>query len=161
MKKIAKFAAIFASTGFIASSASAGEPLQVASIGDMSGRVMVYDGNKYTAAKSGMPLEVGDRVVTLKGAKADVTFQQGCVASLDENAVFAIAGVDVCESGLVQTEEPLRYAQAIGASDASGGGVAAGFTTSGKIFAVVSAVGVTAAVIEHNRGSSRRSASPQ
>lgn len=115
MKKLAKFAAGVAAMGCIAGMAQAEEPLQVAALGDVSGRVMVYDGSTYSVAKTGMPLGVGDQVVTLNGGKAEVAYQQGCVATLDENAVLAISGVDMCATN--QAEPPLQYAQAIGSGE--------------------------------------------
>lgn len=162
MKNTATLAAILASTGFFAAPAHAAEPLQIASIGDISGRVMVHDGSNYTTAKTGMALEMGDRVVTLKGAKANVAFNKGCVASLEENATLAISGVDMCAGA--QAEQPVQYAQAIGATatDAAvvGGGTTAG-VTAGAVFAGVAVVGTTAAVRNANRTGGDAPVSPQ
>jgi hypothetical protein len=106
------------------------EPLVVASIGDLNGRVMVYDGQKYGAAQPGMALEAGDRVITLKDASVNVNFAKGCATRLDSNAALAISGTEVCAGGMVaQGSEPLMVAQTGtlgGAGLVAGGGVGAG-----------------------------------
>lgn len=128
MNNIVRLGMALASVGFIGA-AHAEEPLVVASIGDLSGRVMVYDGQKYGAAQPGMPLEAGDRVITLKDGSVNVNFAKGCVARLDSNAALAISGAEVCAGGMVaQGGEPLMVAQAgaIGGGGLGGGG-GAGF----------------------------------
>ncbi|NMG16663.1 hypothetical protein [Aromatoleum bremense] len=96
--------------------AHAAEPLQVAALTAVDGKVLIHKGKDYTVAKAGSTLLEGDRVITLKGSKADVAFTKGCVTNLKENAVLAIGGVDVCATGpLSANPEPAKYAAAIGA----------------------------------------------
>lgn len=112
MNNIVKLGMALASVGFIGT-VQAEEPLVVASIGDINGRVMVYDGQKYGAAQPGMALEAGDRVITLKDASVNVNFAKGCATRLDSNAALAISGAEVCAGGMVaQGSEPLMVAQA-------------------------------------------------
>ncbi|CAI10008.1 hypothetical protein ebA6791 [Aromatoleum aromaticum EbN1] len=115
MKKITGVAAALTLSGAMGA-AHAAEPLQVAALTNVDGKVLIHKGKDYTIAKAGSPLIEGDRVITLKGSKADVAFAEGCVTSLKENAVLAIGGVDVCATGpLSANPEPVKYAQAIGA----------------------------------------------
>jgi len=115
MKKITGVAAAITLVGAMGA-AHAAEPLQVAALTNVDGKVLIHKGKDYTVAKTGSTLVEGDRVITLKGSKADVAFSEGCVTSLTENAVLAIGGVDVCATGpLSANPEPVKYAQAIGA----------------------------------------------
>lgn len=115
MKKITGIAAAITLVGTMGA-AHAAEPLQVAALTAVDGKVLIHKGKDYTIAKAGSPLVEGDRVITLKGSKADVAFTEGCVTNLKENAVLAIGGVDVCATGpLSANPEPAKYAAAIGA----------------------------------------------
>src|SRR5690606_16521846 len=105
MKKIATVAAALASIGILGT-AHADEPIQIAALGDLSGKVMVYNGDTYAIAETGMPLELGSQVVTLEGATANVAFDKGCIASLEENSVLAIENVDMCAQ-TAQAGEPV------------------------------------------------------
>jgi hypothetical protein len=149
MNNIVKLGMALASVGFIGT-VQAEEPLVVASIGDINGRVMVYDGQKYGAARPGMALEAGDRVITLKDASVNVNFAKGCVARLDSNAALAISGAEVCAGGMVaQGSEPLMVAQA---NTLGGGGLGGdgGLSTFSKVVVGVSAGTVVYAATRDN-----------
>lgn len=121
MKKITGVAAAITLVGTMGA-AHAAEPLQIAALTNVDGKVLIHKGKDYTVAKAGSTLVEGDRVITLKGSKADVAFSEGCVTSLKENAVLAIGGVDVCATGpLSANPEPVKYAAAIGAPQNPGG----------------------------------------
>lgn len=154
MNNIVKLGMALASVGFIGT-VQAEEPLVVASIGDINGRVMVYDGQKYGAAQPGMALEAGDRVITLKDASVNVNFAKGCVARLDSNAALAISGAEVCAGGMVaQGSEPLMVAQ-IGGNVYS---VPKGTVLSNRVLLYLATIGLTVAYYDTNRDGSPASA---
>jgi hypothetical protein len=126
-----------------AGAANAAEPMQIAALTTVDGKVLIHKGKDYTVAKAGSTLIQGDSVITLKGSKADVAFTEGCVTSLKENAVLAIGGVNVCATGpLSKAGEPVKYAQAIGAPVVAGAETVA---TGGGLLGL--STGMTAALI--------------
>ncbi|MCK0508289.1 hypothetical protein [Aromatoleum anaerobium] len=132
MKKITGIAAAITLVGTAMGAAHAAEPLQVAALTAVDGKVLIHKGKDYTIAKAGSTLVEGDRVITLKGSKADVAFTEGCVTNLKENAVLAIGGVDVCATGpLSANPEPVKYAAAIGAPGEAGSGLKSGISLAG------------------------------
>lgn len=166
--RMATIAAVCASIGLIAGTASAEEPLIVASIGDLDGRVMIHDGQKYSNAKPGMPLKAGQRVVTLKDSRANINFAKGCVKNLEENAVLTLSGVDLCAGGIVaQGQEPVMVAQAgalggagVGGGAAAGGGLFAGLSTTALVVGGITTAVVVGAVVNDNKNDNDP-ASPQ
>lgn len=103
-------------------SAVAAERIVVAALGDVNGRVMVNKGTGYVPAKPGMPVGLGDRVITLDGASAKIVYTEGCVTELTENNLLGIEG-KACESKVVNPRsQPIRLAEAIGGNGGGGGG---------------------------------------
>jgi len=105
-----KLAAALMLAGLTTAAAQAAEPLQIASIAGLEGKVMIHKGKNYTFAKEGQALVEGDRVVALRDSKADVAFSSGCVTNVAENTVLAIDAKANCAAGT----EPVKVAQAIG-----------------------------------------------
>lgn len=132
MKMLSKISAAMLVAGLGLGVAHAGEPMQIASIAGLEGKVMIHKGKDYTFAKEGQALVQGDRVVALRDSTAKVAFGSGCVATIGENSVMAIDEKANCAAG----GEPVKVAQAIGATKtdvgaglaggAGGGGAAAG-----------------------------------
>jgi hypothetical protein len=97
-------------------------PLQVASLGPVTGKVMINKGKGFVAARQGTALAPCDRLIALDGSKAAIVYPDGCVAEMRENSLLAVDQRTQCSTKPVSTgaTEPLRVAQAIGgtASDA-------------------------------------------
>ena len=91
-------------------------PLQIASLGPVTGKVMINKGKGFSAARSGAVLAPGDRVIALNGSSAAIVYPNGCVAELRENSLLAVDNRTQCSTKPVSTAatEPLRLAQAIG-----------------------------------------------
>ena len=94
MKMLTKISAALVAVGAVAGAASAAEPVKVASLTSVSGRVLVYGGQNYALAKPGSALAVGNRVVALRGSKADVAFANGCVVRVNASSVLPIDDAD-------------------------------------------------------------------
>lgn len=129
-----------------AATVQAAEPLQIASISGLEGKVMIHKGANYTLAKEGQALVEGDRVVALRESKANVAFNSGCVANVVENSVLAIDGSGNCAA----RKEPLKVAQAIGGKTdvpVGGGDVVGGGLSRGAILAGIGVAGLSAPLI--------------
>ena len=106
--------ALAASTGAVAA-----EPMVLASLADVSGKVMINQGKGYVAARPGMQVRDGDRVIALEGAAARIVYQDGCVANLKERNLLPVnAGGCAANRPLNPNAESVKLAQALGASNA-------------------------------------------
>jgi uncharacterized membrane protein YgcG len=136
------------------------EPLQLAMLSNVDGKILVNKGKGFISAKSGMALQPGDRVIALDGANAAVVYPDGCVTKLDENSLLALDKSATCSTAAVKTggaQQPLRYAQAMGgetmndagsgsgsgggggsSGSGGGGGAAGGGVGGGGVFAGIS-----------------------
>lgn len=122
MKMLGKVTAALLVAGFGIGVAQAADPLQIASIAGLQGKVMIHKGKDYTFAKEGQALVPGDRVVALRDSTAKVAFGSGCVATIGENSVLAIDEKANCAA-----KEPVKVAQALGTTKTDvGGGLAGG-----------------------------------
>jgi hypothetical protein len=112
VKKIA-LAGVFA---LAATAAYAGPNVQLASLASVDGKILVNQGHGYVAAKPGMMLSDGDRVIALDGASAAVVYADGCVTKLKENNVLAMSQAAGCKEQPLGTGQaaPIQVAQAIG-----------------------------------------------
>lgn len=61
-----------------------------ATLENVNGEVLVYQGDKYVPAKEGMRIRNGDRLMTMRGATADINYDSGC-----QNAATAFSIYDV------------------------------------------------------------------
>ncbi len=61
-----------------------------ATLHDLNGEVLVYQGDKYVPAKEGMRIRNGDRLMTMRGATANIDYDSGC-----QNAATAFSIYDV------------------------------------------------------------------
>jgi hypothetical protein len=115
----------------------AAEPILLASLSDVNGKVMVNKGKGYVSARSGTTLDSGDRVIALNGSNAVVSYSGGCTTELKENSLLTIEKGTGCGKPVstgASKSEPLRYAQAIGntATDAGGSGGTGGGSGGGN-----------------------------
>lgn len=95
----------------------AAEQAQLATLSNVNGKVLVNKGNGYVAAKSGVALAQGDRLISLNGATASVVYQDGCVTQLPENSLLAFDKFTVCGKEpfkVASAKQPVQYASAIG-----------------------------------------------
>jgi hypothetical protein len=109
------------------------EPIQLAALSNIEGKVLVNKGKGFATAKPGTPLAEGDRVIALDGSRAAVVYKDGCVTQLKENSLLALDKAAGCGQEAVKTggaKQPLRYAQAIGGTATDTGG--SGGTTPGN-----------------------------
>lgn len=86
----------------------------LASLVSASGKVLVDQGKGFVTARPGMTLNDKDRVITLNGSAAAVAFADGCVSKLDSNNLLTIDRQAGCDKAALSTQQPLRYAAAIG-----------------------------------------------
>lgn len=68
----------------------------IGSIARVQGVVVVNQGEKYTTAYEGTGLASGDRLMTLDGGTATLTFDDGCVYTLESNRVLKLTTVSPC-----------------------------------------------------------------
>ena len=104
------------------------EPIQLAALSNIEGKVLVNKGKGFATAKPGTPLVEGDRVIALDGSRAAVVYKDGCVTQVKENSLLALDKAAGCGKEAVKTggSQPLRYAQAIGATQTDAGGSGGG-----------------------------------
>ena len=62
----------------------------VAIVYKMHGKVMVNQGQKFIAAKAGMPLSVGDRILVMAGSDASIEYGNGCTLSMVPNSSITV-----------------------------------------------------------------------
>lgn len=71
----------------------------VAVLRQPQGRVFVSQGKVMAPAQEGLPLQTGNRVLTVAGGRAEIAYPDGCVVALPENSLLAIKGTDQCRLG--------------------------------------------------------------
>jgi len=111
-------AVLFSGLVLLAASARAQTiaPLQVASLGPVTGKVMINKGKGFVTAREGTVLAPGDRVIALNGSTAAIVYPNGCVAEMRENSLLAVDKRTQCSTRPFSTgaNDPIRVAQAIG-----------------------------------------------
>jgi hypothetical protein len=84
------------------SMASAQEPAQVATLNEVEGTIMVDKGKGFVTVKGDTVLKEGDRVVTLEGSSAKITFADGCKAQLKANNMMTIMRTLGCKADIAE-----------------------------------------------------------
>ncbi len=107
----AAVAALVAATGV-----QSAERIVLASLGDVSGKVMINQGRGYVAARSGMAVREGDRVIALEGAGAQIVYKDGCVTNLKERNLLPVSAGGCANLALNRDGEAVKLAQALGTS---------------------------------------------
>jgi hypothetical protein len=100
-----------------ATGAQAAERIVLASLGDVNGKVMINQGRGFVAARAGMDVSVGDRLIALEGASAQVVYKDGCVTQLKERNLLPVDAKGCATQPLNPSVEAVKLAQAIGAGD--------------------------------------------
>jgi hypothetical protein len=92
--------------------------IKLASLAQVNGKVLVDKGKGFVTARSGMALGAKDRVITLNDSSAAVVYSDGCMDNLKSNSLLILDKTLGCnkQARSSQTDKPLRYAQAIGAT---------------------------------------------
>ncbi len=98
-----------------ATGAQAAEKIVLASLGEVSGKVMINQGRGFVAARAGMDVSVGDRLIALDGASAQVVYKDGCVTQLKERNLLPVGAKGCATQPLNPSAEVVKLAQAIGA----------------------------------------------
>ncbi|EQD75959.1 conserved hypothetical protein, membrane [mine drainage metagenome] len=62
----------------------------VAMLYKVQGKVMVNQGQKFIAAKAGMPLGAGDRILVMAGSNASIEYGNGCTLNLVPNSSITV-----------------------------------------------------------------------
>lgn len=101
-----------------ATAAQAEERMVLASLGDVSGKVMINQGKGYVAARSGMAVREGDRLIALEGAGTQILYQDGCVTSLKERNLLPVSAGGCANQPLNPNGEAVKLAQALGSTNA-------------------------------------------
>lgn len=94
-------------------SSFAAEPGSVATISEAEGTVMVDHGKGFVSSKAGESLFQNDRVITLDGALAEVTFADGCRAKLKSNNLITISVDPGCKAAIVDATKTTPVAAGI------------------------------------------------
>lgn len=106
--------------GLLAVAASAAFPLQavaeapvvVAKLSQIQGNVMVNQGVSFSAAKAGMELKTGAKVVTTKDASVAIVYNNGCIKQVKPNSILSVGPASECTSN--QIKERVYVAEAVG-----------------------------------------------
>ena len=115
------------------------QPVPVATLRDLQGNVLVSQGDAMAAAANTQRLAPGARVVTTAGAKATVSYDNGCNVTLKENERFTVR--------IAECTALMGEVVALGpAPGAIGGGVAAAPAGAPSAAVVAGTVGGVAAV---------------
>lgn len=123
-------------TGMFATGMAQADASNLASLASVSGKVLVDQGKGFVTAKPGMKLNDKDRVITLNDSTAAVAYADGCVNQLKSNNLLTIDQQAACSKQALTTQQPLRYAAAIGDTRTdvpanAGAGSSAGAAASG------------------------------
>lgn len=80
------------------------ESASVATLTQVTGKVMVNKGKGYVAAKSGMSLGDNDRLITLDGSSAAVIYSDGCTSNVKANSVLAVSKALGCKAEVLSVQ---------------------------------------------------------
>lgn len=81
--------------------ALADEPKSVAKLTDAGGTVMVDRGKGFVTTKIDAPLFENDRVITLDGSMAEITYTDGCRTKLKSNNLIVISIDPGCKAAIL------------------------------------------------------------
>jgi hypothetical protein len=144
--------AVMATTAF--SFASAAEP--VGAVARIQGTALISQGEAYVAAREGMPVREGDRMIATEGSSAIIKFADGCQYTLADTQVLTVGGTSTCAAGGTVASYPVNpHPAAAGA----GGAATAGLIAAGVLASVV-VIGIASDDDDDNPPPPARSISP-
>ncbi|GAB2496080.1 FecR family protein [Arenimonas alkanexedens] len=86
-----------------ATPALAAEPAAILST--QEGTVLVNQGDEFVTATENQALVAGDRVLVMEGARAEITFTDGCVLPLPEGSMLDLPAVSTCAGATAQLQK--------------------------------------------------------
>lgn len=98
----------------------------IATIAQSEGMVLVNQGKYYVVARPGQQLNVGDRIMTMAGASASITYKDGCVQQLKPNNKLVFNSVAECSTKTAKIQSVGPYYAALGDPVPGGAGAGAG-----------------------------------
>lgn len=78
----------------------------------VQGKVLINDGARYTPAKSGAEVKTGTKIITAKGATANLVYKNGCVKEVKTNTMLVVGTPAECASMI--SNERIHVAAAAG-----------------------------------------------
>lgn len=121
----------------------------IATIAQSEGMVLVNQGKYYVVARPGQQLNVGDRIMTMAGASASITYKDGCVQQLKPNNKLVFNSVAECSLKTAKIQSVGPYYAALGDPVPGGAGAGAGAGGAGGVTlgnALVLGAGIITAV---------------
>lgn len=76
----------------------------LATVTDVSGVVLIGGGDKFNSATVGAKMSAGTRIMTMEGAKATLSYDDGCKLQLGGNTMVAVRQADECTQNTVESE---------------------------------------------------------
>ena len=133
---------------FVAGPVFAQQPQNgVAKLGDLTGNVLVSQGDAMVAGTNNQRLPLGTRVVTTAGSQVTINYDAGCDVTLKENQRFTVTA-GPCAALVAQVENLGPAAGAIGGGEgavASAAGGNVGTIVGVSVLAAALAGGIVAA----------------
>jgi hypothetical protein len=121
---------------------AAGQAVASETVGEikrLEGSALISQGERFVAAREGMPLHELDRLMVLEDSTALVAFSDGCERQMTEKELLVVAGADMCAKKPANYEGVERTAQsALETTTGAGAGA--------LIFGVVALAGVALGV---------------
>ena len=91
-----------------------------ATLSNISGEVLVNQGESYITAQEGMPLNSGDQLMVMDGGQARVEFTDGCLHNMKGGDLYRISDKSACvvdaseQTGPQYTQQQGSYAVPLG-----------------------------------------------
>ena len=74
----------------------------IARISSVNGQVLVNQGHGFRPARSGLLLREGDRLISMHGGQALISYAAGCAKPLDAGSLLTINGAKACQPLLIK-----------------------------------------------------------
>lgn len=83
----------------------------LAQVTTVKGSVAVNKGGKVVPVTASTKLAAGDRVMSMDGGQAKITFADGCVVDVSANAMATVGAKSPCAAtgGLVKSSAPMQF----------------------------------------------------
>lgn len=76
----------------------------VAKLSKTNGKVMVNQGKQFVPGVVNAPLLKGDKVLAMENSSALITYDDGCVTTVDPGTVVTVPDTSPCKGGIVQVQ---------------------------------------------------------